>query len=277
MKNLISLAVILAATGVAFSGEMEQAAVSVGMKNLDLQTIRTMDTSSLANPVPQRDVSFGGYPYYTKSCMSWGFGYSGTFGCPSGYMGAVRTCFAKDQDGNQVAVWQEEGCGDLSDPNGGTGYCVRGCDNSGWKSAALGAETLKAPVSAAFTKAAEKTYEKIRWEDNNIGSLPVAKPSELPQAAKKQLQDDKRANPDYPSNPYKMTVQGKMVYAIENDNDGGMFVNIYDADGVFIAYGSCSESGEFSWADSKDVAKAASRLVSVSVHLSVDPAQPFST
>ena len=134
---------------------------------------------------------------------------------------------------------RKEGCG--AGINGEMGYCVRNCDNSGGKSA------VKAPVSAAFTKAVEDAYNQIRWVDNNLGSLPVAKPSELPAAAKKQIQDDKKANPGYPSTPYKMTVQGRIVYVIENDNDGGMFVNIYDAGGAFIAYGYNSESSDFAW------------------------------
>ena len=136
------------------------------------------------------------------------------------------------------------------------------------------AETVKAPVTAAFKNAVKKAYEA-----NDVSTLPVAKVSELPPAAKKQLEQDNHTwGPDYPSTPYKMTVQGKTVYIIQNENDGGMFVNIFAADGSYIDGGSCGESGTFSWnAGAPGKTAAASRLVSVSVVISVDPAQPFST
>ena len=140
MKKLAGIVLILAAAGVAFAGEMEQAAVSSDIKNLGLQTIRTMGVSSLANPLPQRDISFSKGSSYSRTCGNWLYGYSGTFDCPSGYMGAVRGCSLYDPSGNQVDSWEEEGCatGIVAE----TGYCVKYCD--GAKSAAPGTGVLKA-------------------------------------------------------------------------------------------------------------------------------------
>jgi len=108
-----------------------------------------------------------------------------------------------------------------------------------------------AAVPAAFKDAVKKEYERIDSE-NGISSLPVAKTSELPAAAKKQLaKDNHQWGPDYLSVPYKMPVQGKTVYVIQNENDGGMFVTIFDADGALVAEGACSESGEFGWSGEK--------------------------
>jgi hypothetical protein len=117
-----------------------------------------------------------------------------------------------------------------------------------------------AAVSAAFKNAVKKEYEKLSgYNDLNNGNytidqLPIAKVSELPPAAQKQLKkDNAQWGPDYLSVPYKMPVQGKTVYVIQNENDGGMFVTIFDANGSLVAEGACSESGEFGWSGEKAV------------------------
>ena len=112
----------------------------------------------------------------------------------------------------------------------------------------VGAE-VKQPVSPAYKNAVKKEYMRIEWQDSAISGLPVAKASELPAAAGKQLEKDNRSFPDYPSVPYKMSVQGRTVYVIRNGNDGGMFVHLFADDGSFIAGGECSESGAFGWDD----------------------------
>jgi len=53
-----------------------------------------------------------------------------------------------------------------------------------------------------------------------------------------------------------MIVLGKTAYVIQNENDGGMFVNIFDGNGAYVAGGGAGESSEFSWDDSKGVSKA---------------------
>ena len=115
-----------------------------------------------------------------------------------------------------------------------------------------------ATVSSAFKAAVKKEYETLSgYNDlnngnNTIDTLPIAKVSELPPAAQKQLKkDNAQWGPDYLSVPYKMPVQGKTVYVIQNENDGGMFVTIFDANGALVAEGACSESGEFGWSGEK--------------------------
>jgi len=117
-----------------------------------------------------------------------------------------------------------------------------------------------AGVSAAFKDAVKKKYEALSGYndlnngENTIDKLPIAKVSELPAAAQKQLKkDNAQWGPDYLSVPYKMPVQGKTVYVIQNENDGGMFVTIFDANGALVAEGACSESGEFGWSGEKAV------------------------
>jgi len=113
----------------------------------------------------------------------------------------------------------------------------------------------KAASSQAWIKAVKKEYERLT--ENGLGGiaeLPGAKMSELPDAAKKQLkQDNHNYGPDYPSSAYKMEVQGKTVFIIQNENDGGMFVNIFDENGKNIAGGSAGESTPFYWGDEKSV------------------------
>lgn len=104
-------------------------------------------------------------------------------------------------------------------------------------------------VMATFKDAVKKAYEA-----NSVGAgidaLPVAKESELPKVALNKLKKyDHQYGPDYMTRAYKMMVQGKMTYVIQNDNDGGMLVDIFAADGATIAGGLCSESGDFRWDD----------------------------
>ena len=118
-----------------------------------------------------------------------------------------------------------------------------------WNGGAKGitADTgARAPVTAGFKKAVKKEYSSL-YGNGGLGSLPVAKTEELPPAAGKQLEKDDREFPDFRSIPRKMTVQGSVVFVIQNDNDGGMFAHIFSADGELIASASQSESGDCFW------------------------------
>jgi len=78
------------------------------------------------------------------------------------------------------------------------------------------------------------------------GGLPPAAEGELPAAALRQLQWDLNAT-SHPSKAYKATVEGRAAFVIENDNSYGLFVNIFDRDGVHIAYGGFDENYDFCW------------------------------
>lgn len=107
----------------------------------------------------------------------------------------------------------------------------------------------KGVSSQAWTAAVKKEYERLTEDGlGAIAELPGAKVSELPDAAKKQLKKDKADYPDSPSAAYKMKVQGKLAFVIQNENEGGMFVNIFDESGRKVASGGCFESGSFAWA-----------------------------
>lgn len=115
------------------------------------------------------------------------------------------------------------------------------------------APELKAvkPNPASWVRAVKGAYEKLNEGNDGVHGLPGVEAWELPAGARKQLENDNKAwGPDYPSTAHAMKVQGKTVYIIQNENDGGMFVNIFDENGKKIAGGSCGESGTFGW--SKD-------------------------
>lgn len=76
------------------------------------------------------------------------------------------------------------------------------------------------------------------------GNLPPAELAELPAAALQQLQWDATA---YPSKAYKILVDGRPAFVIENDNLDALYVNIFDGNGAHIAYGGFDENYDFCW------------------------------
>jgi hypothetical protein len=88
---------------------------------------------------------------------------------------------------------------------------------------------------------------KQQYEDNGMTGTDV-KRSDLPPAAQKQFDKDmKQWGPDYPPQANKMVIDGKTVYGIEVDNDGGSYANFYDESGKKLASYDCSESGSPTW------------------------------
>jgi hypothetical protein len=102
-------------------------------------------------------------------------------------------------------------------------------------------------TGVAWIAAVKKAYEDMSG-NNAVDSLPPVPSAQLPTNARKQLaKDNKTWGPNYPSKAYKMVVSGETAFVIQNDNDGGSFVNIFDAQGTLIASGSQGESFNFSW------------------------------
>ncbi|HBA62133.1 MAG TPA: hypothetical protein DCZ92_15230 [Elusimicrobia bacterium] len=99
------------------------------------------------------------------------------------------------------------------------------------------------PPSAGWIKAVKKAYLSTP-----IGSLPPAAAAELPAAALQQLQWDAAT---YPSKAYKLTVDGRTAFVIENDNQDALYVNIFDETGAHIAYGGFDENYDFYWLSKK--------------------------
>lgn len=99
---------------------------------------------------------------------------------------------------------------------------------------------LKAAAAAPeWIKAVKKAYLACPQ-----GNLPPAEAAELPAAAQQQLQWD---GATYPSKAYKLVVDGRAAYVIENDNLDALYVNIFDEDGAHIAYGGFDENYDFYW------------------------------
>ncbi len=76
------------------------------------------------------------------------------------------------------------------------------------------------------------------------GGLPPALETELPAGALQQMQWDAAT---YPSKAYKLEVEGRTVYFIENDNFDALYVNVFDETGLNIAYGGFDENYDFYW------------------------------
>lgn len=144
---------------------------------------------------------------------------------------------------------------------GGTDPMAASADLTGVNFAALrGISTpVTAPVlekagpSQGWVGAVKEEYIRLA-EAVMLNTLPKAKKAELPAAAQEQLKKDLQQW-GTPSKAYKMEVQGQTAFVIQNDNEGGMAVTIFDESGTRVASASMGESGSFSWdktAASKD-------------------------
>lgn len=110
-------------------------------------------------------------------------------------------------------------------------------------SAPAPAQPAARPTDAAWINAVKKAYRAAP-----VGTLPPAQLAELPPAALQQLQWDAQV---YPSKAYRLEVDGRVAYAIENDNLDALYVNIFDAAGAHIAYGGFDENYDFWWLSKK--------------------------
>ena len=95
-----------------------------------------------------------------------------------------------------------------------------------------------ATPSAEITKAAKTDtawIAKIQryYEENAEQGLTTIKVSELPKAAQKSWNKyNKDWGPDYPPDAYKYAIDGKTAFFVQDNNDGGMFVDVFDAAGA---------------------------------------------
>ncbi|OGS13502.1 MAG: hypothetical protein A2234_10360 [Elusimicrobia bacterium RIFOXYA2_FULL_58_8] len=92
---------------------------------------------------------------------------------------------------------------------------------------------------AAWILAVKKAYLSCPQ-----GALPPAMAAELPLAAAQQMQWDSST---YPSKAYKIVLDGRAAFVIENDNFDALYVNIFDEAGAHIAYGGFDENYDFYW------------------------------
>lgn len=92
---------------------------------------------------------------------------------------------------------------------------------------------------AAWIMAVKRVYNTTP-----IGNLPPAQLAELPAAALQQMREDAQV---YPSMAYKIVVDGRTAYVIENDNLDALYVNVFAADGKHIAFGGFDENYDFWW------------------------------
>ena len=95
------------------------------------------------------------------------------------------------------------------------------------------------PPSAGWVRAVKTAYRSAP-----TGGLPPAKEAELPAAALQQLREDAVV---YPSRAYRIEIDGRTAFVIENDNYDALYVNIFDESGEHIAYGGYDENYDFYW------------------------------
>lgn len=105
-------------------------------------------------------------------------------------------------------------------------------------------------VSPAWTATVKDAYECVFYQ---VSNLPVAELAELPGSARKQLQKYTEEAPNSKTVAYKLFIQGKTVFVVQQERDEPeMSVAIFDANGEFIASGGSSGgpyggSSEFHW------------------------------
>ena len=89
---------------------------------------------------------------------------------------------------------------------------------------------------------------KSEYEANSNDAFTEINEDDLPASAKKDWAKlNKEWGPDYPPLAYSWDLEGQTIYAVENDNDGGMSIDFYDSTGKWIAGGGAGESSEFTW------------------------------
>ena len=106
----------------------------------------------------------------------------------------------------------------------------------------LGGTAAPATADSSFLGKLKSTYES----DSNDAFVEIDE-NALPAAAKKEWNKQNKDWADYPPAAYTWTFEGKTVYVVEEDNDGGMTISFYDSTGKWIAGGGASESGPFDW------------------------------
>lgn len=89
---------------------------------------------------------------------------------------------------------------------------------------------------------------KTTYENDANDAFDQISEDDLPAAAKKEwTKYNKEWGADYPPVAYTWKLEGKSVYVVEEDTDGGMFISFYDSTGKELTGGSASESGPFIW------------------------------
>jgi hypothetical protein len=101
-----------------------------------------------------------------------------------------------------------------------------------------------APIAdSSFLGKLKTTYEN----DANDPFVEINE-GDLPAGAKKDWNKyNKDWGGDYPPVAYSWQLEGKTLYVVEEDTDGGMFIDFFDSSGKQITGGSASESGPFIW------------------------------
>lgn len=119
------------------------------------------------------------------------------------------------------------------------------------KSAPKSASATVTLKLGGVTKVADASFIgklKSTYESDSNDSFDQINEADLPAAALKDWKSlNKTWGPDYPPVAYTWTLEGKKLYVVENDNDGGMSISFYDSTGKWTAGGSAGESTDFTW------------------------------
>lgn len=116
------------------------------------------------------------------------------------------------------------------------------------------AVSAPAPLAADADKAYNPWAEAVKksyiqnLQNGKLFSLPVARNSELPAAALRQLERDNKGKSPKVSTAYKLVVSNRTAFVVHNKRDGrNITVHIYDASGTLVALGQQYHGGYFNW------------------------------
>jgi hypothetical protein len=97
-------------------------------------------------------------------------------------------------------------------------------------------------ADSAWIEAVKAAYdEKFMALDNEVAR------EDLPATAQREFDELTNIRGDYYARAFKMTVDGKTAWAVEETHDGGMSAYFYADTGEVIAYGSNDERTAFQW------------------------------
>jgi hypothetical protein len=110
--------------------------------------------------------------------------------------------------------------------------------------------SVPVPETAPAVSAQKVKAEYLKLNEPGQWPSPTVAFDKLPAAAQEQLKEDNaKWGPAFFSVARKLVVEGTAFFIIQNNNDSGISVNIFDAGGKNIAHGSQSAGGEFAWGD----------------------------
>jgi hypothetical protein len=108
-----------------------------------------------------------------------------------------------------------------------------------------------ATTSTPWLRAAMVGENTARAEVEEAYKLPAIPRSALPANAQKAFDElNEGWGPDFTPVTSKIAVDGQTAFLVQDFNDGGMSVDVFDAQGTRVAQGGAGEGEDLGWYDS---------------------------